>query len=282
MKRHIIQDVFPGETLATVGVWVGFTLVTKAAGTLWQPLTWLFAAVGVQAGRAIWVGKGALVFKPCPSTSELLIRESRMFLVTLLLVPFRAFYGLISLRLFCDHALLVLSGEAAALAALGSLRALWLRALGPRFLRMPRADALLPTAARLLLFLRPLSRCRLHVASRAGSPATLLCPDDLLLCSAPFVEPVVEGRAHLAAASAGMDEAALEELCNSLTSLRTQKDWRNKLQSCEQVATQLLNMPDRSDSQFDKLVATTINYLLLAQSTADVDTRLHAEEVRRC
>jgi hypothetical protein len=85
--------------------------------------------------------------------------------------------------------------------------------------------------------------------------------------------------AHLAA---GMDEAALEELCNSLTSLRTQKDWRNKLQSCEQVATQLLNMPDRSDSQFDKLVATTINYLLLAQSTADVDTRLHAEEVRRC
>ena len=79
-----------------------------------------------------------------------------------------------------------------------------------------------------------------------------------------------------------MDEAALEELCNSLTLLRTQKDWRNKLQSCEQVATQLLNMPDRSDSQFDKLVATTINYLLLAQSTADVDTRLHAEEVRRC
>jgi len=33
-----------------------------------------------------------------------------------------------------------------------------------------------------------------------------------------------------------MDEAGLEELCNSLTSLRTQKDWRNKLQSCEQVA----------------------------------------------
>ena len=59
-----------------------------------------------------------------------------------------------------------------------------------------------------------------------------------------------------------------------------QKDWRNKLQSCEQVATQLLNMPDRSDSQFDKLLATTINYLLLAQSAADVDTRLHAEEVR--
>ena len=76
-----------------------------------------------------------------------------------------------------------------------------------------------------------------------------------------------------------MDDAALEELCNSLTSLRTQKDWRNKLHSCEQVATQLLNMPDRSDSQFDKLIATTINYLLLAQSTADVDTRLHAEEV---
>ena len=75
-----------------------------------------------------------------------------------------------------------------------------------------------------------------------------------------------------------MDEAALEELCNSLTSLRTHKDWRNKLQSCEQVATQLLAMPDRSDSQFDKLLATTINYLLLAQSATDVDTRLHAEE----
>ena len=82
--------------------------------------------------------------------------------------------------------------------------------------------------------------------------------------------------------AAGMDDAALEELCNSLTSLRTQKDWRNKLHSCEQVATQLLNMPDRSDSQFDKLIATTINYLLLAQSTADVDTRLHAEEVGCC
>ena len=77
-----------------------------------------------------------------------------------------------------------------------------------------------------------------------------------------------------------MEEEALEELSSSLTSLRTQKDWRNKLQSCEQVATQLLNMPDRSDSQFDKLLATTINYLLLAQSAADVDTRLHAEEVR--
>ena len=79
-----------------------------------------------------------------------------------------------------------------------------------------------------------------------------------------------------------MDEAALEELCNSLTSLRTQKDWRNKPQLCEQVATQLLIMPDRSDRQFDKLVATTINYLLLAQSTEDVDTRLHAEEVGHC
>jgi hypothetical protein len=76
-----------------------------------------------------------------------------------------------------------------------------------------------------------------------------------------------------------MDEAALEELCNSLASLRTEKDWRNKLQSCEQVAAQLLNMPDRTDSQFDKLLATTINYLLLAQSVADVDIRLHAEEV---
>ena len=62
-----------------------------------------------------------------------------------------------------------------------------------------------------------------------------------------------------------MDDAQLEELCASLASLRTQKDWRIKLQSCEQVATQLLNMPDRSDSQFDKLLATTINYLLLAQ-----------------
>ena len=76
-----------------------------------------------------------------------------------------------------------------------------------------------------------------------------------------------------------MDEASLEELCNSLTSLRTQKDWRIKLQSCEQVVAQLLNMPDRTDSQFDKLLATTINYLLLAQSATDVDTRLHAEEV---
>ena len=62
-----------------------------------------------------------------------------------------------------------------------------------------------------------------------------------------------------------MDDGQLEELCASLASLRTQKDWRIKLQSCEQVATQLLNMPDRSDSQFDKLLATTINYLLLAQ-----------------
>ncbi len=45
------------------------------------------------------------------------------------------------------------------------------------------------------------------------------------------------------------------------------------------MATQLLSMPNRSDTSFDKLLATTINYLLLAQGAADVATRLHAEEV---
>lgn len=38
-------------------------------------------------------------------------------------------------------------------------------------------------------------------------------------------------------------------------------------------------MPDRTDAQFDKLLATTIDFLLLAQGADDVATRLHAEEV---
>jgi hypothetical protein len=48
---------------------------------------------------------------------------------------------------------------------------------------------------------------------------------------------------------------------------------------CVQVATQLLNLPERRDAQFDKLLAITINYLLLAQGAADVDTRLYSEDV---
>jgi hypothetical protein len=46
-----------------------------------------------------------------------------------------------------------------------------------------------------------------------------------------------------------------------------------------QVASQLSNLPDRTDSQVDKLLSTTINYLLLAQGQSDVETRLLAEEI---
>ena len=46
-----------------------------------------------------------------------------------------------------------------------------------------------------------------------------------------------------------------------------------------QVASQLSNLPDRSDSQLDKLLSTAINCLLLAQGQSDVETRLQAEEI---
>jgi hypothetical protein len=46
-----------------------------------------------------------------------------------------------------------------------------------------------------------------------------------------------------------------------------------------QVVAQLLNLPERIDVQLDKLISTTINYLLLAQGQQDVETRLLAEEI---
>ena len=76
-----------------------------------------------------------------------------------------------------------------------------------------------------------------------------------------------------------MEDAALDELAESLSSLRTEVDWKSKLAHCEQVATQLLSLPPRHESHFDRLLATTINYLLLAQGAVDVSVKLHAEEV---